>query len=155
MDFGRTEAALAAIEPVIAEAEALGPAVNEGARVAMHGVRACALHELGRSQDASSANIVTAAQQRLPASYMALLACTGRLADARSFLMSLLANRDRRSFPLIYLQPVNQVRRATPSVLRTQAFRERLRSDDQLMKAVARHGRVLDFVVEAPAPERR
>lgn len=152
LEYGQPADALRLIDPVIAAADRVGPGVNFSAKVAMHSVRACALHRLGREAEAvTSITLIAGARRNIPGPYMSLMTCLQRPDEALTFLLSLLADPDRRAFTLGFIQPTIPLPVVTPNAIRERSFGDALRSSPQLLKAAARYGRVLGFAINAAA----
>jgi tetratricopeptide (TPR) repeat protein len=149
----RTEDALKSITQVLADAAARGPLINRSALAAMHLVKACALHKLGRTAELTDSKAVIIANQiGSPGPYIAMLACTNDRPSAKAFLLARLNDENRRGFALQYLQPTEEEFQQ-PYRKALQPFQDGLRRDPELLKLATRYGQILSFPVSGRLPE--
>lgn len=139
------------IDAAIADAARWGDEVNGDALANMHHSRACMLHALGR-EDASILSRAAALTTRTPVTIATLYLCLDKPRAARDVLIRALEIESLRDGVLSYVQPSDGVPMRS-EYGRTMLARHRaLRSDPELLKAVAPHGRVLPFGLNAGAP---
>jgi tetratricopeptide (TPR) repeat protein len=126
--------------------------INADAIVGMHFVRACALHALGRDNEAAvSASIAAPAGHAQLEASIAL--CMGDPAAARAALIKGFGHPGERASLIMYMQPDGQ--KAPPTVY-GRAQREAidaLRRDPQVLAALAPYGRIMSYARDAAAPK--
>jgi tetratricopeptide (TPR) repeat protein len=129
--------------------------VNHEAITAMYHHRACMLKRLGRSQEAGVAMAVASADQSAD-DVAQLHLCMGDDGAAVRVLLDALNSEDQRAGVLRYLQ--RNGARPLPSRYGRdmEAGLDRLRTNPQLLEAVARHGRLLPYSLrDGATPEAR
>lgn len=144
---GRPAEALATIGKALDYVERTGSAVNASAVAPMQKVRACALVELGRTDEAAeSIAFLVANRRQFQGAYIDMLACTQRHEEARDFLIRSIEDEELRNWALSFVQP-RRSRAATDFLRRSAMFEQTLRRDPAVVQAANRHGRLLSFEV--------
>ena len=138
------------IDESIAQARKWGSWVNSDALVAMHYVRVCSLHRLGRDKEAGLS--IAFAMGDSPTANASLHLCLGDRAAARTTLLAALEFDDWRQAVVAFAQRTED--RPVDSELGREIFRENelLRADPELLKALAKYGRVLPHSIRDGAP---
>lgn len=147
---GKFDQAFDRISESIAQARKWGPEVNQDALAAMHYVRACSLHRLGRGKE-SGISIALAASAEIT-TVTALHMCLGDRNSALKALIAALESEGRRPAVIGFVQKLDQ--EPFDSEFGREMFRESqaLREDPELLQAVSKYGRVLAYPVSDGAP---
>lgn len=146
---GRAAEGLALIDTAIANARDTD--VNPDALSAMHHHRACMLHELGRESEAL-ASMIQANEANDPRGLATLNLCMGRPQEAKKALMGGLKVEATREQVIAFVQPDSGRVVQSSYGRRMKAAMHALRSDRELLDAVAKHGRVLPWALADGAP---
>lgn len=150
---GDFEAAVKAMDEVLADAKARSAQIDSGTFASMHYHRACSLHLLGRSaEDVTSSAIVS--QQRVlePNAYVELQLCRSDYDGALQTLLTALDNETTRGAVIAAVQPTSLKPIPTEHMRKQHALWQRLRADPKLVKAVGKYGRILPRPANATAP---
>jgi hypothetical protein len=148
---GEAARALVAIDAAIADVPHWEGQASGAALAAMHSVRACILHVLGRGDEALAvlATSVSAASiDSLAEAYL----CLKRPDSLRTILLEALNNEATRAEVLDYLQPSGTAPIQSPLGLAHHARHQAMRRDPALLAAVRAHGRILPYALNAGAP---
>jgi tetratricopeptide (TPR) repeat protein len=151
---GRANDALQMMDASLTDARKWGPEVSAGALAAMHHERACMLHDLGRDPEAAASVAQALAVQTGSAAAMLHL-CMGDPAAARQGLLDALGNESTRDDVVGFVQPSDERPFPSPYGLKQRAASEALRSDPQVLSAVAKYGRVLPWRLNEAVREAR
>lgn len=147
---GRNQEALDLIDRTIHDAGRWGNNVSRAPLTAMHFVRACALHRLGRDPETmTSAAIAT---HGLVGTAVSTYLCLERPDSARKLLIDALAQENLRADVANLLQPDDGLRDHGALSESLAAGREALRRDPVLLRAVAAYARILPYSARAGAP---
>ena len=150
---GDHEAALAQLDKDIANAARWGGQVNAGALAAMHLYRACALEQLGRRDEAvTSSAIVTSRKAVNPTGFAFLQLCRDDPGFARAALLQALENADTRDQVIAWMQPSDDETYDSEFARTMQARARQLRTDEMLLAAARKYGRILPEPINASAP---
>ena len=148
---GDSAGALSAIDAALADVPRWGGAVSPGPLAAMHFIRACALHRLGRDGEALS-SVAAVAQAGPLATIVDLYLCLDRPDSARTALIDALGRDGTRADAVEFVQPDGSPPMPSEFGRELAARRDRLRRDPALREAALRHGRILPYAAEAGAP---
>lgn len=148
---GDSAAALSMIDASIADAVRYEGDVTIGAYAAMHFVRACALHRLGRDGEAATSAVI-AGRGGVPESAVDLYLCLGRPEAARDLLIALLERETVRDEVAEFVQIDDDTPYPSDFGRSLQAGREALRGDPRLLEQVRKYARVLHYSRRAGAP---
>ncbi|MBA2467295.1 MAG: hypothetical protein H0V46_06805, partial [Sphingomonas sp.] len=146
---GKLQQALTRVDAAIADAR--DKEVNQDAVAGMHHSRACILHELGRTSEASvSAALATSVLY--PAEVASLHLCMENPQAARRTLLTGLEVAVHRDSVLGFLQKSDG--RIVPSDYgrKMNARIQALKADPEILKQAARYGRILSFAHNEAAP---
>ena len=125
--------------------------VNPDALVYMTHYRACALHRVGRNDEAKLAAGFVIASARVDR-IANLQLCLGDYQAARAALLTGLKEEEQRTGVLLFMQPEGGRPYPSAHMRDSAAQAERLRSDPQLKAEVLKLGRVLPYNSRAGAP---
>jgi tetratricopeptide (TPR) repeat protein len=143
--------ALSTIEATLADVPRWGGEVSPAPLAAMHLVRACALHRLGRGDEALS-SIAIVVQAASLETVIALYQCLDRPDAARAALIDALGRDGARDEAVEFAQ-IDETPPVPSEFGRELKEREnRLRMDPAVREAVARYGRILPYSGHAGAP---
>lgn len=143
--------ALGTIEATLADVPRWGGAVSPAPLASMHFVRACALHQLGREDEAlTSVSIVL--QAAVLETVVDLYLCLNRPEAARAALIDALASDAGRQEVVEFVQIDGTPPLPSDFGRELEARRNRLRQDPLLREAALRYGRILPYSVQAGAP---
>lgn len=125
--------------------------VNSNAIASMHRVRACALHALGRGDEAAISGII-AAQAGHARQEAEVAICAGDLAAARAAIVKGLTHPEERPDLISFLQREGKppIPSAYGRIQRTRA--DLIRADPIILAAIAPYGRVMAYAVNDGAP---
>lgn len=144
LNRGRANDALQMMDASLADARKWGPEVGAGALAAMHHERACMLHELGRDAEAGASVVQALAVQTGSAAAMLHL-CMGDPAAAKRDLLDALQSEATRDDVVGFVQLSDERPYPTPYAMRQRAAADALRSDPDVLSAIAKYGRVLPW----------
>lgn len=148
---GKSADALTTIDAAIADAKRRGPSVNADALGVMNLYRACALHELGRGQEAELSAAL--ARPLLQPSNMAFLyLCLDDQQAARQVMMSALGDPSSREDAIVYFQRNDTIPEQSDYGRMMYKRQEALRSDPALLAEVSKYGRILPYTLRDGAP---
>jgi tetratricopeptide (TPR) repeat protein len=150
LNEGRADEGLKRLDESIDQARKWGPEVGKSAVAAMYHYRACMLHQLGRNSEAGIAMAMAA--QEGPASAAGLQLCLDNPQAAKKALIAGLDKEDMRDAIVGFVQLPSE--EPLPSAY-SRKMRERvdaLRTDPELLRAVAKYGRVIPWTENAGAP---
>jgi len=151
---GEFERGLALLDQSIRDAGKLGGEVNTGGLAAIHVYRACALQQLGRAQeDIVSKAMVISRKAVNPLAYAYLQLCAADVEGARKTLIQAFADEGTREEALSWMQPLPNVSYDSGF---SRVMRERgdaLRQDEAVLTEARKHGRILEWPVNAAAPK--
>jgi tetratricopeptide (TPR) repeat protein len=148
----RPAEALKQIDLAITDSHNRPGEINTDAIAGMHQVRACALHALGRGNEAAvSATIAAQAGHSLPEIEVAV--CTGNMAAARTALIKGLSRPEERPDIAAFLQPEGRPSAPTVYARAQRAANDTLRHDPQVLAAFAPYGRVMAYAANEGAPK--
>ena len=148
---GRTAESLEQIDRTIADAERRSAEVSAGPLAAMHAVRACALHRLGRDPEAAR-SVANAAAEGDVDNMLFTYLCLERPEAARRFLIDAIAQERLRSDVADFLQPEDDRDYGGELSRSLAAARESLRHDSALLRAIAPYARILSYSARAGVP---
>jgi len=143
--------ALAAIEATLADVPRWGGAVSPGPLAGMHFIRACALHRLGRGDEALSSVGLVVGAAALDA-VVELYLCQQRPEAARTALLDAIAGEAGRQKMVEFVQVDGTPPMPSDFGRELEDGRNRLRRDPQLRAAALRYGRILSYSAQAGAP---
>jgi tetratricopeptide (TPR) repeat protein len=148
---GRASEGLKRLDESLGQARRWGPEVGKRAVASMYHYRACMLHELGRDAEAG-VSMAMAAADETPASVAELQLCLGNPQAAKKALIAGLANEATRAgvIDFVQLPAEDPLPSEYSKKMRTQF--DVLRTDSELLQAVAQYGRVLPWTANAGAP---
>lgn len=148
-DWART---LSAADTFLARARTFGHSVNSSAIVGIQSYRACALHQLGRTDEAArtKAEVMLAAATS-PSRVADMLACMNDEATLRQHVIDRLADEDTRAWALGWVQPYVRDPRVALDRL-TDPVHDRVRTDPAVVAAATKVGRVLPAPVGGTLP---
>jgi hypothetical protein len=148
---GDAAAALSMIDAAIADAGRYQGQVSIAPLGAMHVVRACALHRLGRGAEALRSVAIAAAGTSVDG-VVNMYVCMGRPEAARTVLVDRLAREEMRAQVAEFVQ-IDDDRPAQSEFARfLHAGREALRGDPTILERVRPHARVLHYSARAGVP---
>lgn len=153
---GRPAEGLAQLDAAVADTRKWGGEVNVDALRAMHHYRACALHLLGRDDEARVAAAIATAEGKVENAAEAYL-CIGDMDTARNRLIAALAQEDERESVVAFMQLQKSDELETDFIKADRERRDALRRDPRLLAAIAPYGRVLPFALNGrvnPIPAR-
>jgi tetratricopeptide (TPR) repeat protein len=141
---GDHEAAVVDLRAAIRDAGRRGGEVSAHALAPMHHYLACALHRLGRGEEALQSveyvlNIGSAWSSAL------LHLCLDQVDEARDALLAGLTVETQRDDVITFMQPDNAAPLPTPVARRLAELRAKLKQDPRLLAALAEHGRILPY----------
>ncbi len=145
------EAGLAGLDSAIADAARWGGDVSAGALATMHANRACALHRLGRQQDALPSVAITLANAP-PVSAAEMLLCLGRFDSARAALIEGLSTDAFRDDVVAFAQPDDRPAFQSDYGRLLRARQDAIRADPVLLAEIRRYARMLPYSSRAGAP---
>jgi tetratricopeptide (TPR) repeat protein len=149
---GEWAQAVARADTFLTRAKGYGSSVNSGAIVGIQAYRACALHQLGRADEAQRAKAeVMLAAATNPSRVADMLACTNDEAGLRQLVIDRLADADTRAWALGYVQPYVSDQRVPLDRL-TDPVRDRVRTHPQVIAAATGVGRILPAPVGGTLP---
>lgn len=148
---GRPADGLKLMDAAIANAGNWGGQINSDALSAMHRYRACMLHELGRKSEAAM-SVVLATQANDPQAFATLQLCMGRPLEAKKVLIEALKTEVTREQVISFVQPDGGRFIKSAYGRRMRDATDAMRSDRELLEAVAQHGRVLPWALSDGAP---
>lgn len=154
LENGRAAEAVALFEKVVQDARRWGPEINIDGLAAMHHHRACALHAVGRKASAA-ASIALATTYERPATVASLHLCLDDPAAAKKVLLEALKDEGSRSHVVSYFQLTTDWPRQSDYGKRRAAKLQQLKSDPELLAAIAPYGRILPFRFADGAPTER
>jgi tetratricopeptide (TPR) repeat protein len=147
---GRSEEGLTRMNEALAEARRWGPVVNLNAVAAMHHYRACMLHQLGRDAEAG-ASMAAAVAGESPTSVASLHLCLGDAQAAKKALIAGLENEELRDEIIGFVQLPSDDPLPSDYARAMRARMDALRTDPDLLKAIAKYGRVVPWAENAGA----
>jgi tetratricopeptide (TPR) repeat protein len=148
---GRYAEALERMDEAMAEARRWGSEVNLNAVAAMHHYRACMLHQLGRDAEAGISMAVAAASET-PTEVASLQLCLGNAQAAKKALIAGLEQEDLRDGIIGFMQPPSDGPLPSDYARTMGARLDALRTDPDLLRAIAKYGRVVPWPENAGAP---
>lgn len=143
---GRPAEGLAQLDAAVADTRKWGGEVNVNALRAMHHYRACALHLLGRDDEARVAAAIATAGGKAENAAEAYV-CIGDMDTARNRLIAALAQEDERESVVAFMQIQKSDELETDFIKADRERRDALRRDPRLLAAMAPYGRVLPFAL--------
>lgn len=148
---GDIAGALRGLEAAIADSNGRAGQVSSSALGAMHAQRACALHMLGRDPEALSSIAIGIGGGNFD-TRIRLLLCLDRQAEARDALVNALRDPDLRSDALAFFRPDSNPGHPDDYSRMIEGRWDALRADSGLRAEAQRHGRILDYPLNAGAP---
>lgn len=146
---GQPEKAVQQLDAAIAEGRRWE--INPDAFAAMHHVRACALHELGRTAEAGVSTAIALAGE-FSVNRAVLQLCLGNLSAARNILLEALKDPPDRDGIIGFMQTRGEPVFPSEYGQKLSAKVDTLRTDPILVEAVKKYGRILPFSVTDGAP---
>lgn len=151
MHAGRTSDGVKQMDEALQTATRWGSQINADALLSMHWNRACALAMAGRAKEGAASIAIVLGEDR-PGRKAQLRLCMDDLAGARRELLTALKDPDTRDAIVGFIQPSEKPIAGSRYSELLHSRREALRSDPELIAAVAAYGRRLPFRVADGAP---
>ena len=148
---GKPEAALKLMDESIAQTRKWGSEVNSSAVTAMHHYRACILHELGRDAEAGVSEAITVANQG-PALIALMHICLGDVEAAKKALIAGLQFESSRESIIQMVQLPTRDPLPSAYAKKMEARLAAIRNDAEILKAIAKYGRVVPWAEDSAAP---
>jgi tetratricopeptide (TPR) repeat protein len=148
---GRPDEALKRLDEGIAQAKKWTSQVGQRAFASMYQYRACMLHELGRDAEAS-VSMAIAVRQLSPSYVAELQLCLDNPQAAKKALIAGLEKEETRDGVIGFVQLPSEDPLPSDYARKMRARVNALKSDPELLQAVAKYGRVVPWPVNAGAP---